>query len=77
MGGGGGGLGVSGLHDFRVSGSRFSSEFRVSGFRISALEFLSGLLSRLGSLFKLLLIRVPYYIADPRRGPNLENYPFS
>ena len=23
------------------------------------------------------MIRVPYYIGDPKRDPNLENYPFT
>ena len=29
----------------------------------------------IGSLFRVLLIRVPYYIGDPKRDPALENYP--
>ena len=33
-------------------------------------------LQNLGSPFHVLLIRVPYYIGDLERDPNLENYPF-
>ena len=32
-------------------------------------------LSKLGFLFRLLLIRVSYYSGDLKRDPNMENYP--
>ena len=31
---------------------------------------------KLGSQFRVLFIRVPYYIGDMKRDPNSENYPY-
>ena len=33
-----------------------------------------GQLSKLGSLLGSFFIRVPYYLGDPKKDPNLENY---
>ena len=35
-----------------------------------------GWFSKLGSLLGVLFARVPYYIGDLKRDPNLENYPY-
>ena len=48
----------------------------MSGLRDLAREHGSGQFSRVGSLLGFLFIRVPYYIGDLTRGPNLENYPY-
>ena len=36
-----------------------------------------GSISKFESLLRVLFIRVPYYIGDLERDPNLENYPYS